>query len=69
MLSIRFTPEEMEQLRAEAEREGVPVSAYVRRFALARPVVLTSTGTHPNNTSSGSSMQIDYDEGRLKTQI
>jgi hypothetical protein len=51
VLSVRFTPAEMDQLRGEAERVGMPLSAYVRRYVLTKQT--TSFGsTQPMNASS-----------------
>lgn len=36
VLSVRFSAEEIEELRRRAERAGVPVSALVRRSATGR---------------------------------
>lgn len=34
MVSVRFSPEELEEVRARAAAEGIPVSAFLRRRAL-----------------------------------
>jgi hypothetical protein len=52
VLSVRFSPEELEQLRAEADRAGEPVSAYVRRFALSRPEAGKYIATESNNVAT-----------------
>lgn len=36
VLSVRFTAAELDDLRERAERAGVPVSAFVRKYALER---------------------------------
>ena len=38
VLSVRFSAEELDELRHRAERAGVPVSSFVRRYALERQV-------------------------------
>jgi hypothetical protein len=58
VLSVRFTTAEMDRLRTEAERAGVPVSAFVRRFALTRQPTATWSANSTNassdpNTTSG----------------
>jgi len=58
VLSVRFAPEELDELKAQATRAGVPVSAYVRRTALARPttglLVSTASNNHSPDPSTGS---------------
>jgi len=51
MVSVRFSPEEIDRVRADAEADGMTVSAYLRAAALARctpvaehrPVFISST--------------------------
>lgn len=50
VLSVRFSPEELYQLKREAERAGLPVSAFARKFALAPRTTFSFDGT-ANNAS------------------
>lgn len=45
-ISVRFSPEEIEELRARAEKEGVKVTSFIRAAALeaSSPVDRTTLG-------------------------
>jgi len=66
VVSVRLTEDELEQLRAEAERAGVPLSVYVRQYIFTRTPA-TPVGTHPNNgtTKGSAAVQYDYVDGKL----
>jgi len=51
-VSVRFSAEELERLRSEAERAGIPVSALLRRHALARPYARSVAMVGSNNVAS-----------------
>ena len=51
-LSVRFTSDELERLREEADQAGMPVSAFVRRFALARQDRQLHVAMSSNNVAS-----------------
>jgi hypothetical protein len=59
VLSVRFSPEELERLKNEAERAGEPVSAYVRRFALSRPEVGQYVTTRTSNVATNPDATVD----------
>ncbi len=56
MVSVRFSPEEVDRVRAGAEADGMTVSAYLRAAALARctPVVEQRPVFIPYTRPSGS---------------
>jgi|GEM_PF-7027037 len=46
VLSVRFSAEELEQIKEAAQRADMPVSVYVRRYALLQPSASSvSTGS------------------------
>jgi hypothetical protein len=55
VLSVRFTSEELDRLKAEAEQAGEPVSAYVRKFALARHQIGQYVHMKPSNVATSPS--------------
>jgi hypothetical protein len=52
VLSVRFSAEELDQLRQEAERAGMAVSAFVRKFVLARHATPSQATTSSSNVTS-----------------
>lgn len=61
MVSVRFAPDELEQVQRQAQARGLTVSAYLRSIAVARPVdlawgnfVVTSTSCERYSAVVGS---------------
>ena len=61
VLSVRFTPDELEKLKDEASKAGVPLSALVRNSVLAGPTVAASITGNGNNGSTGPSVVVTFD--------
>jgi hypothetical protein len=55
VLSVRFTADELDRVRISAERVGMPVSVFVRRYVLARNQAMSSVTTGSSNLSSNPS--------------
>jgi hypothetical protein len=62
VLSVRFSAEEMDQLRSRADTAGLPVSSYVRLHALADVSPISTWTLTPANASA----TIDYSRGEQK---
>lgn len=51
VVSVRFTDEELEKLRATASRTGEPLSSLIRRASLEPDLYVVLTG-HPSSTNA-----------------
>ncbi|GAA4853505.1 hypothetical protein GCM10023201_53820 [Actinomycetospora corticicola] len=54
VLSVRFAPEELDRIKAEADREGVTVSSYVRAVTLGSVSGVSKQQGDWMSTSNGS---------------
>lgn len=61
VLSVRFTAAELEELRQRAEQAGVPVSAFVRRFALERANPNSLASRSVNHATPTDELVVDTD--------
>ena len=57
MVSVRFTPDEVDELRRRAARAGQSMSGYLRALALA-PETITSGDTLPTKASAAQMVRL-----------